>query len=77
MHLGRNGQASKTESMFFPRPGRDVESGDQSNFICDDGIITFCKKFKYLGSYLDRTLKSDVDIDERIKAAAAAFGALM
>jgi len=76
MHLGRNGQASKTESMFFPRPGENVESGDQSNFICDDGIITFCKKFKYLGSYLDRTLKSDVDIDERIKAAAAAFGAL-
>ena len=76
MHLGRNGQASKTEAMFFPRPGEDVESGDQSCFTCDDGIITFCDKFKYLGSYLDRTLRSDVDIDERIKAAAAAFGAL-
>ena len=76
MHVGRNGQASKTEAMFFPRPGEDVNSGDQSPFDCDDGIITFCEKFKYLGSYLDRTLRSDVDIDERIKAAAAAFGAL-
>ena len=76
MHVGRNGQASKTEAMFFPRPGEDVNSGDQSPFDCDDGIIAFCEKFKYLGSYLDRTLRSDVDIDERIKAAAAAFGAL-
>jgi hypothetical protein len=40
------------------------------------GFINFTTEFKYLGSIIHPTLTSDADVDKRIKAATASFGAL-
>ena len=41
-----------------------------------DGQVTFCRHFKYLGSYVSFCLCDDFDIDKRIAAASQAMGAL-
>ena len=41
-----------------------------------DGQVTFCRHFKYLGSYVSFCLCDDYDIDKRIAAASQAMGAL-
>ena len=41
-----------------------------------DGYITFCKHFKYLGTWVSYSLRDDYDISKRIAAANAAMGAL-
>ena len=41
-----------------------------------DGYITFCKHFKYLGTWVSYSLWDDYDISKRIAAANAAMGAL-
>ncbi len=41
-----------------------------------DGQVTFCRRFKYLGSYVSFCLFDDYDIDKRIAAASRAMGAL-
>jgi hypothetical protein len=41
-----------------------------------DGYVTFCKHFKYLGSYVSSNLTDDFDIDTRIAAASKSMGAL-
>ena len=40
------------------------------------GFVTFVLEFKYLGSLVHHSLTSDADVNKRIKAASAAFGAL-
>ncbi len=42
----------------------DIHNADGSTV----GFVDFTKKFKYLGSIIDSSLTSDVDIDRRIKA---------
>jgi len=76
MHVGRNGSASKTEAMYFPGAGRSYSGGDTSPLTCDGGTVTFTKSFKYLGSIFASSLRSDEDIEKRLKSAGAAFGAL-
>ena len=41
-----------------------------------DGQVTFCRHFKYLGSYVSFCLCDHYDIDKRIAAASQAMGAL-
>jgi hypothetical protein len=41
-----------------------------------DGQVTFCRHFKYLGSYVSFCLCDNYDIDKRIAAASQAMGAL-
>ena len=41
-----------------------------------DGQVTFCRHFKYLGSYVSFCLCKDYDLDKRIAAASQAMGAL-
>ena len=41
-----------------------------------DGQVTFCRHFKYLGSYVSFCLCDDYDIDKHIAAASQAMGAL-
>jgi hypothetical protein len=72
-HVGRNGKASKTEAMYFPRPRQRYEDADTSDLHIDGGTIPFVKKFKYLGSIISNDLKDDLEIDARIKAAGGAF----
>ena len=40
------------------------------------GFVTFVLEFKYLGSLVHHSLTSDADVNKRIMAASAAFGAL-
>ena len=41
-----------------------------------DGVMTYTKQFKYLGSYISYSLRDDYDIKSRIAAATKVFGAL-
>ena len=41
-----------------------------------DGYITFCKHFKYLGTWVSYSLRDDYDISKRIADANAAIGTL-
>ena len=72
-HVGRNGKQSKTEAMYFPRPGALYEDEDTSDLFVDGGNIPFVRRFKYLGSIISSNLRDDSEIDARIKAAGAAF----
>jgi hypothetical protein len=78
MHVGEGATLSKTEAMFFPGPGRRYEDGDTTRFFVDDTgrFIDFAQVFKYLGGMMHYSLESDTDVDKRVKAATAAFGAL-
>ena len=41
-----------------------------------DGYVTFCRHFKYLGSYVSFGLCDDYDIEKRVTAATQSMGAL-
>ena len=41
-----------------------------------DGFITYCKIFKYLGSWISYNLRNDYDIEKRIAAASKSMDAL-
>ncbi|KAL7539446.1 hypothetical protein ACHAWF_006408 [Thalassiosira exigua] len=41
-----------------------------------DRFVSYCKHFKYLGSWMTYSLRDDKDIDMRISAAGKAMGAL-
>jgi hypothetical protein len=41
-----------------------------------DGQVTFCRHFKYLGSYVSFCLCKDYDIDKRIAVTSQSMGAL-
>ena len=60
-----------------PQPATPI--ADTSDILIDPDqgtSIHFTKLFKYLGSMITPDLKSDTDVDTRIKKAAQAFGAL-
>ena len=60
-----------------PQPATPI--ADTSDILIDPDQGTsmhFTKLFKYLGSMITPDLKSDTDVDTRIKKAAQAFGAL-
>ena len=44
--------------------------------IVKDGFVTFCRHFKYLGSWIPFSLREDHDIVKRIAAANASMGAM-
>ena len=75
MHIGIGTTLSKTEAMYFPPPRVDCSNADTSRFDIRNaygsavGFVEFIKEFKYLGSMIDSSLTSDVDVDERTKAA--------
>jgi exonuclease III len=76
MHIGRDTTKSKTEAMYCPAQSSKYEENDTSDFVVADGYIHFCEDFKYLGAIISNTLTSDADVEKRIAAAGAAFGAL-
>ena len=85
VHAGdRNaGTASKTEVLFVAAPGTLYEdpatwdNTDLSDIELGDGrFIPVTAEFKYLGSMLNRNCRDELDVDVRLKAASAAFGAL-
>jgi len=42
----------------------------------DDGIVTFTKHFKYLGSFISYSLCDDYDVDHQLAKASTSIGAL-
>ena len=42
----------------------------------EDGYVTFCRHFKYLGSFISFSLCADYDIKKRVTAATQSIGAL-
>jgi hypothetical protein len=42
----------------------------------EDGYVTFCRHFKYLGSFISFGLCNDYDIEKRVTAATQSMGAL-
>jgi hypothetical protein len=54
IHTGskRKNEKSKTEAIHFPRPGQESSAADMEDIeIDDDRFMSFCVKFKYVGSY--------------------------
>ena len=41
-----------------------------------NGFVTYCRHFKYLGSWISHNLRDDHDVDMRIAAAGRSMGAL-
>jgi hypothetical protein len=78
MHVGRNGEKSKTVAVFFPVTDEvgnieNVTFADENLDVC---TVHFEDKMKYLGSYLSSAGTSDVDVEARISKGSQAFGAL-
>jgi len=42
----------------------------------EDGYVTYCRHFKYLGSFISFNLCDDYDIEKRVTAATQSMGAL-
>lgn len=76
MYIGRDCVGSKSEAMYCSAVGDAYEDADTSNFVVADGFISFCEKFRYLGSIIHYSLTSHADVESRLRGAAAAFGAL-
>jgi hypothetical protein len=77
IHTGskRKGEDSKTEAIHFPRPGQESSAADMEDIEIDaDRFMSFCIKFKYLGSYFLPELNDTADITERISQARKLFG---
>eukprot|EP00957_Ditylum_brightwellii_P149308 11371301-Ditylum_brightwellii.AAC.1 len=69
MHIGTNGtnKDSKTEAVMFPPPGMTTSQFDTSPVpIGTTGYITFCKEFKYLGSYVTSDLNDTFDVKNEL-----------
>jgi hypothetical protein len=63
--------------MHFPRPGQESSAADMEDIeIEEDRFLTFCLKFKYLGSYFVPELNDTADITERISQARKLFGSM-
>jgi hypothetical protein len=68
-------KSSKTEAIHFARPGQESSAADMEDIeIDEDRFISFCFKFKYLGSYFVPKLNDTADITERISQARKLFG---
>jgi hypothetical protein len=72
IHTGskRKNEKSKTEAIHFSRPGQESSAADMEDIeIDDDRFMSFCVKFKYLGSYFVPELIDTADMTERITPA--------
>jgi hypothetical protein len=79
MHIGRDGNKSKTEAMYHPPSYQESreqqeevgETPEEALFTVADGYITFTRKFKYLGSWITHDLRDDTGINVRVGKARA------
>ena len=73
VHIGKEGDPSKTEYMFIPpykmetnqSPLKQYPNADDQVTV-EGGYITFCSNFKYLGSLINPTLDDEYTINMRI-----------
>jgi hypothetical protein len=68
---------SKTEAIHFPKPLHVSSNADTENIeIDDDRFMSFCIKFKYLGTFFVPELSDTADITARISQARRLFGSM-
>jgi hypothetical protein len=68
---------SKTEAMHFPRPRQKSSVADMEDIeIDEDRCMSFCFKFKYLGTFFTPKLNDKADIIERISQARKLFNSM-
>ena len=74
--------AGKTEALYVPARRSNYTTADLSKLDVTDatgtfvGFVPFTDVFRYLGSHVHWTLSDEFDVQHRISAASAAFGAL-
>ena len=81
VHMGKKStkEKSKTEAMFIPSISRSMDKqatfkDETENYdTSDDGFISFCPKFCYLGTTITSQLDSSEDISTRINKARGIF----
>ena len=70
-------EGSKTEAIHFPRPGQKSSAADTEDIdIDDDRFMSFCIKFKYLGTFFVPELNDMADITQRISQARNLFNSM-
>jgi hypothetical protein len=68
---------SKTEAIHFPTYKQEVSAAATEDIeIDDDGFMSFCIKFKYLGTFFVPNLSDMADITQRISQARQLFGSM-
>jgi len=78
IHVGREGIKSKTVAMFCPSKDCTVDDVDLGNIELDNGgnFIPLVDSAIYLGTVIESSCTSEVDVNKRILAAQRAFNAL-
>ena len=77
IHAGSGGSSSKTVAIHIPAVESSYQIADGDRIPLQDGkYIEFVKQTVYLGQTIDYTLKTRVNIVERISKASGAMGAL-
>jgi Reverse transcriptase (RNA-dependent DNA polymerase) len=78
MHVGTEGSKSKSEAMYIAKSFIEDENNSNlpNDIITNEGTISFCNNFKYLGSIINNNLRDDNEISTRIKKANSQFGSL-
>jgi hypothetical protein len=80
MHIGvkSKNEDSKTEAMHFSRPGQKSSVADMDGIeIDEDRCISFCIKFKYLGTlFFMPELNDTANITARISQARKLFNSM-
>jgi hypothetical protein len=70
-------EGSKTEAIHFPRPRQVSSAADTEDIdIDEDRFMSFCTKFKYLGTFFVPTLSDTADINLRISQARGLFSSM-
>ena len=70
-------EGSKTEAIHFPRRYQESSAADTEDIeIDDDRFMSFCTKFKYLGTYFVPDLNDMADITQRISQARNLFNSM-
>ncbi len=70
-------EVSKTEAIHFPRPREESSDADTEDIeIDDDRFMSFCTKFKYLGTFFVPELNDRADITQRISQARKLFNSM-
>jgi hypothetical protein len=82
MHIGTGATPSNTEAMYFSQPRRRYSDAEIQKLGVLDYLgsplkfIDLTTEFKFLGLIVHHSLTSDADVENSIRSASAAFGAV-
>ncbi len=75
--LTNNERRAKTKERLHQEQEEDLYNNleETQTIAVEDGFVTFCRHFKYLGSFVSFSLCDDYDIEKHITAATQPMGA--